>query len=370
MIIRKKCVFCENNNFDYLYQINKMPAFMGVVDQKQEFVFEDMIFIKCKDCGEIQLKNLLNIDLVYLYNHNTEIVGELWKKHYEEFIKFIGNNILEKVILEIGDPSAKIAKLTDIYKKWIILEKNPNIKSKDKIIFKKGLFDDKFNIKENIDILIHSHLLEHIYEPLTFFRKCREILNEEGDIFFSIPDMGFFLKNNFSPNSILHFEHTYYLDDFYLKKICEKTGFKIVKSYKFMNHSLFYHLKKSNFKIKKFKPKQILSKQFICLYNIHFDKIKKINNIISKEKNVFIYGAHISSQFYIFNGLDTSKIIGILDSASSKNKKYLYGTNLQTFNPSIISEYNKVIVIASHMGIYYKEICYNLKKINKNTIII
>jgi predicted SAM-dependent methyltransferase len=367
ILSRDNCVVCKSNDLKRILSIESMPVYMGVVEENNNYIFEDMTFSKCNNCNEIQLDRLMDLDVVYSHNHNTEIVGNLWKKHYDEFIKFLGD-VSGKTILEIGDPSAKIAKLIDTYKKWIIVEKNPNLESSDKIFFDKKFFNNDFTIEDKIDIIVHSHLLEHIYVPIDFFKKCRDILSDNGSMFFSIPNMKFSLENKFSPNAILQFEHTYYIDEYYLQKICDVTGFEIVNKMYYDGHSVFYQLNKSEIRNTEYLNNYV-SNNYIDLYNLHLDKIKDINNSLCKS-NIFLYGAHITSQFYIFNGLNCDSIIGILDGSISKQEKYLYGTNLKTFDPNIISTFDDVTVIVSHMGIYDKEISEFLQKINNRVTIL
>jgi predicted SAM-dependent methyltransferase len=352
---------CQSNDLKRVLSIESMPVYMGVVQENSNYIFEDMTFSKCNKCHEIQLDRLMDLEVVYSHNHNTEIVGNLWKKHYNEFLKFMGN-VSDKTILEIGDPSAKIAKLTDNYNKWIIVEKNPNLESSGKIFFEKKFFNNDFSIDEKIDIIVHSHLLEHIYVPIDFFKKCRDILSDDGYMFFSIPNMKFSLDNKFSPNAILQFEHTYYIDEYYLQKICDLTGFEIVNKMYYDGHSVFYQLRKCEIKNVTYDTNYV-SDKYVSLYNLHTSKIEDINKSLGKG-NIFLYGAHITSQFYIFNGLNCNNIIGILDGSASKHNKYLYGTNLKTFDPNIISMYDDVTVIVSHMGIYVKEISESLQNIN------
>jgi len=366
--LRDNCVIC-GSNIEKIMILGEMPVYMGVSEKNEDYLFDDMIFSECINCKNIQLGRLLDPNIVYLRNHNVEIVGEMWRNHYYHFLDFIGDGIDRKIVLEIGDPSAKIAKLTDIYKKWIIVEKNTHLKSTEKIIFRQEFFDEEFHIEEKVDTIIHSHLLEHIYEPVDFFKKCRSILSDDGDIFFSIPNMSFFLENNYSPNSILHFEHTYYIDYNYVKIICERTGFRIIKTEYFKDHSVFFHLRKNSVKIVEHKCER-LSEKFSNLLEQHISKIDEINKIISNEDIVFIYGAHITSQFYIFNGLNNDKILGVLDNSASKINKYLYGTDLKTFSPEEIIRYERVTVIVSHMGIYVDEISKSLKYLKNNIILI
>ena len=60
-----------------------------------------------------------------------------------------------------------------------------------------------------VDLFIHSHLLEHIYEPLDFLNLINQYLKKDGMHIFSLPNMkkmiekGFANAMNFSIHSIL-----------------------------------------------------------------------------------------------------------------------------------------------------------------------
>lgn len=368
---RKKCVICDSENLKDFLKIDKMPIYMGVGDDNriENSLISEMIFCECLNCYNIQLRKLIDIELIYSHNHNIDTVGELWNNHYYSFLNFVNDGFDNKNILEIGDPSAKIAKLTDCYNKWLIVEKNPAISSSDKIKFIESFFDDNFSIREKVDVIVHSHLFEHIYEPKKFLEKCNIILNDGGDMFFSIPDLRYFLEGDFLPNSILQFEHTYFIDEYYVKYLCSLTGFKFIKKHRYENHSVFFHLKKSDDNQFDDKTNKI-SDRFLELYNNLKTKINNINSNIKNNKNVFLYGTHVTSQSYIFNGLRTDNIIGLIDSSKSKIGKSLYATDLITYSPNIIKDYNNVIVICSHMGIYKDEISKMLITINPDVILM
>ena len=369
-MLRTNCAICKYPELNEFLIIKKMPVFMGVTDVSTSGELRDMIFCECTSCNNIQLKELLDLEVVYSSNHNTETVGDLWKNHYSSFLNFIGDKFVNKNVLEIGDPSAKIAKLTDVYRKWIIIEKNPNFESDDKIIFINKFFEEDFQIDDQIDVIVHSHFFEHLYEPITFLKKCHEILCEDGEMFFSIPDLRHFLEGDFLPNSILQFEHTYFIDETYVKYLCENNGFTIVKTHKYRNHSVFFHLKKTTLKNSEKIITDRISQIFINKYKILRGRISLINQSIKNDYNVFLYGAHVTSQSYLFNGLSTSKIIGLIDGSNKKIGKYLYGTNFKTFEPDIIKNYEQVTVICSHMGIYKDEISKNLISINSRVKIL
>jgi hypothetical protein len=98
-----------------------MPIFMGVnKDNRKEEILK-MSFFGCLNCGEVQIKELVDLSLLYHDNHNIGVIGKIWENHYIEFSEFIKNDIKNKTILEISDPSAKIAKLSNGFDKWYIV---------------------------------------------------------------------------------------------------------------------------------------------------------------------------------------------------------------------------------------------------------
>lgn len=367
---RNRCVICEGEELVDFLTIEQMPAFMGVTDVQTDGTKYDMVFCECKSCKNVQLRELLDLELIYSMNHNTEVVGELWKNHYYSFLDFVGDGFINKTILEVGDPSAKIAKLTDVYKKWIIVEKNPDFSCSDKVIFIEKFFEEDFDLYDSIDVIVHSHFFEHLYEPIEFLHKCYNILSDNGEMYFSIPDLRHFLDGDFLPNSILQFEHTYFIDKIYLEYLCDKTGFGIENYFYYNNHSVFFHLKKVNEKKEPIYVNQDIKSVFVNKYQKLRNRISEINKEIESDKNVYLYGSHVTSQSYINNGLDISNIKGLLDGSSAKIGKYLYSTDLMTFSPTIIESKNDVTVICSHMGIYRDEISQRLKNINSFVKII
>jgi predicted SAM-dependent methyltransferase len=366
MVERINCVVCNSNKLSNFLEL-KMPVFMGVLEHTQkEYLIEDMIFCECTKCGCVQIKNLIDNKILYQNNHNIDVVGEIWEEHYEKFVSFI--DVEDKIVLEISDPSAKIASKIKNYDKWFIVEPNPNLDSSKNIIFIKEFFDDDFTIDNKIDIIIHSHLFEHIFDPNKFIKKCNNILKNDGKMFFSVPNLEIILKDGNSPNNVLHFEHTFYYDNIIIDFILNKNGFKVNKMEYYKNHSIFYEVEKCDVNEVSI-DYQNIKKFFMDSYKKHINNISNINQKII-DKNTFLFASHISSQFYLFNGLNKDKIICLLDNSNSKENKYLYGTNLITKKPNIINNYDECVVICSHTGIYYNEIKSGILSIkNKITII-
>jgi SAM-dependent methyltransferase len=365
------CVIC-NGNLKHIYSIENTPIMLSSVENKQKFIYSNMSFSQCCLCNTIQLDKLIPLEILYSNSHNYNSVGETWKGYFQLFNEKISKILKDKNILEIGCPSGKIALSHNDYNKWYIVEpnKNKSIDFNEKIIFIESFFDDKFKIKDKIDIIIHSHLFEHIYDPNIFLKKCYEILEENGEMIFGVPDMQHISENKLSLFLGIFFEHTIFLNKDNIVFLLQKNGFDIIDIIDYKNHSTIYHVKKS---------KIINSISFVTVYNyyetfmssinVFLNNIKYFNSIIENtNKNIYIFGASYNTQLLLTIGLNKNKINGILDNCKDKQCKYLYGYNIIITNPEIIKDNDSIVIL--HNGYYSNEIREQLKKINSITEII
>lgn len=360
-ISRNKCVICENKTLSVFLEY-AMPVYMGDISTIDGHSYSKIVFSECDECFTVQLKECVSPDVVYQFNHNREVVGMIWDSHYHKFAEFL-NCYENKNVLEISDPTAKLAKKLNGFNKWYIVEphSNPELDT-EKIIFINQFFDENFFVNDKIDIIVHSHFFEHTLEPSDFFKKCNSLLEEGGKMFMSVPNLESILYEGYSPNNVLHFEHTFYFDYDTINYLAKKNGFKILKKEFFNKHSLFLELIKTeveNVESPKFRKNSDL---FLNSYN----RYKTLIDTINKSEDKFIlFGCHVSSQFLIFNGLDRKKIEFIIDNSVLKQGKYLYGTDILTKSPSEISKYDCGIIV-SHTGVYSREISEGLVKIKPN----
>ena len=103
----------------------------------------------------------------------------------------------------------------------------------------------------------------------------------------------------------------------------------------------------------------------------HKSEVEKTNKQIEGSPNpIFLFGAHIFSQYLTVFGLNTSKIIGILDNSVQKQWKRLYGTSLKVFSPTVLIKYlNPVCILRA--GSYNDEIKSQIvKEVNAGTIFV
>ena len=368
---RIKCSIC-NSNIEHIYKIDNIPNQLSCVNEPN-LEISTLSISQCVECNTIQLDKLIPLEILYKNSHNHNSIGNLWNNYFELFIKKIQNIINNKTVLEIGCPSGKIALKSNYYKHWYIVEpnKNPDVIFKENITFIEKFFNDDLSLNEKIDVIIHSHLFEHIYEPNIFLSKCNKILNDNGDMFFGVPNMEYFIKTNTCPFLGLFFEHTIFLNKENISYLLNKNNFEIIDIIDYENHSILFHCKKRSF------LQKINNSFFIPKYNDSFFMtlkyyetfIKKCNDSIRKtNKNVYIFSASYITQIILAIGLNAGKLNGILDNCKEKEGKYLFGYNLKIFNPSILSNEDSIVILKN--GYYANEVLLQIKDINSHTEII
>jgi 2-polyprenyl-3-methyl-5-hydroxy-6-metoxy-1,4-benzoquinol methylase len=374
-MIRNNCVICKQSLINK-FKITNIPVTIKC-SLDTNFVRDTLSFSICNYCDTIQLDKLIDLNILYAESHNLQSVGETWKKYFNFFSYKIKTLIENKSVLEIGCPSGKIANLSKNYKKWNIIDPNINpnqINDKNIVLFNNFFDNNILNcIRDKIDIIIHSHLFEHIYEPNDFLKNCFEILQEDGKMFFSIPNMQYIADNYIAPFFGVFFEHTIFYNIDNITYLLNNNKFEIIYIDYYENHSIFFYVKKN---------KNITSVERIPKINNidkFFDNINHYNNFIlncieeinkfKDNKYIYIFGASYNTQILLSMGLITNiNITAILDNCVEKQNKYFYGFNILIKSPDILKDNDSIVILKN--GVYSTEIYSQIMNINKNTHII
>lgn len=376
-LIRKRDILNYSKNLEQIHKIKKFPVFMGAVTHpEKEDILSDMIWEIGTDTGMIQLKKLVPLDVLYQSNHSSGLIGNLWNLHHEKFAKFI-SKFNPKKVFEIGGAHGILAKKYEAFNPnidWTIIEPNPIPIEGSKAKFIKGFFNENSNFDLNDSTIIHSHTLEHIYDPNMFLKSISQKVEHNAYQIFSVPNINEMIKRKYTNG--LNFEHTYFLTEEFIKIFLENSGFEIVEKEFFQkDHSIFICAKKNINLVKDPNLKknyyEINKKTFMSYVKHYDDLISQLNIKISKlNSSVYLFGAHIFSQYLITNGLKVKKIKSILDNDPLKKKKRLYGTSLIVDDPLIIKNEDAPVVILK-AGVYTEEIKTQIiNDINKNCIFL
>ena len=365
---RLACALSGKSGIEHVYSFKRFPILITCTNESETSgdLFADMDW-GCSDAGHLQLINLLDPSLIYSNYHTTGVVGKTWQIHHQKFFNFINTNNYKNV-LEIGGASGKLAEHFLAHDKdftWSIIE--PSIKTSNtdtRIKFISSFFEThEFNGK--FDTIVHSHCLEHVYDPIKFLNKINSLLDYGDCQYISIPNMRFGLEN--TAVNTLSFEHTFYIDDLVLEYILNKTGFKVVDKI-VENHSIFVKAVKSKNipdNHTDFSYVKELFNKYISNLN---DDVLKINQNIKNNK-IYLFGAHMFSLVLLNMGLLSNQVECILDNDAEKQNKRLYGTNFKVKSPNCLKEIKDPIVLI-RAGVYTNEIKESILKINSTTVFV
>jgi len=368
-LVRNHSIIVFEGEVEELSSIKKFPVFIGSTDEPIENdVFSDLTFDICKTTGMIQLRNLVDPKLVYSKFH-SEAIGKTWELHHESFSRLIRNYSKDKNVLEIGGSDSGLAlKTLENIKSWAIIEPNLKFKYLDP---KLSYIEDFFsvgtilnNYGHKFNLIVHSHVLEHTLEPLSFLHEINICLKKGDHHIFSVPNLYKYLENKFV--NTINFEHTLFLTEEFIDFFLKSEGFKIIEKQNYLEHSIFYVTEKTNGipflnppeKYKEYK------KLYLDCYNYYVNFVEEFNMILEKtQKTVYLFGAHVFSQYLISLGLNTSKIECILDNSQLKRGKRLYGTNLTIKLPTDVKLDGSLIILK--VGQYKDEIKNQLNNLSQ-----
>jgi SAM-dependent methyltransferase len=373
LIERDFDVITGSPNIEHLDTLENVPVFMGCVDHQEALdLRQDIAWWISRESGLIQLKKLLPLDVLYPESHGAGAIGALWGKHHKAFAKFL-NQSTPTSIFEVGGAHGILAleyrQFDDI--PWTILEPNPAPTDGCEAHFIKGFFDEHFKYSDHFDTVVHSHVFEHIYNPDEFMAHLSGFMSPGKKLVFSLPNMQVMLERKYT--NCLNFEHTVYLSEDYIEYLLTNNGFKVVeKSYYLDDHSIFYAaIKETNTPPTQLNVDLYTTNRNLYLAYIehHKELIFNINNQLSKieVEDVFLFGAHVQSQYMIGFGLDVSKIKCILDNDSNKHGKRLYGTDMMVASPNILKNLHFPLIIV-RAGTFTEEIVTQIKEINPTSI--
>jgi 2-polyprenyl-3-methyl-5-hydroxy-6-metoxy-1,4-benzoquinol methylase len=306
----------------------------------------------------LQLKKLSPLEILYQAQH-AGAVGGIWMEHHLRFAHFL-NKFKPTSVLELGGAhgilATRYSELKDI--SWTILEPNPAPVIGCKAKFIKGFFDENFKHDESFDAVVHSHVFEHIYKPNDFMRYLAGFMADGKRLIFSIPNMQVMLERKYT--NCINFEHTVFLTEVYVEYLLAKHGFRLdAKEYFMDDHSIFYSAVRDVTIDPTPLPDGLYEKNkklYLDYINYHKELISDLNEKVqASTQPVYLFGAHVFAQYLIEMGLDTKKIVCLLDNDKNKQGRRLYGTNLKVESPQILSNVIRPNIILK-AGIYNKEI--------------
>lgn len=358
-IDRDRDIVLGYRDLELLHCFKNFPVFMGCTDQPiDQDIVHDMNICISQGTGMLQLNPVLPLDVVYQKEHDSGTTGASWMHHHRSLAEFI-SRYNPSSVFEIGGGHGMLnAEYCENhgYVMWRILESNPSPVPGCQAEFQKGFFNADTEIDKDVDMLVHSHCLEHFYQPTEFFDRAAKL--KAGTMMcFSVPNLQAHLERCYT--SVLNFEHTYFCTEDIIEYWLAKSGFELVDKYYYRDdHSIFYAARKvDNIDHTPVTNMYNRNKSMFENYiNYHKKLVADINTITeATDRPVFLFGAHVFNQFLLNFGLDSSKIECLLDNNARKHDKRLYGTALTVKSPAVLADFENPLVIL-RSGVFNEEI--------------
>jgi 2-polyprenyl-3-methyl-5-hydroxy-6-metoxy-1,4-benzoquinol methylase len=273
------------------------------------------------------------------------------QRQFKYLNKFIKNH---KNILDVG---CAVGYTLSLFKEegFEALGLEPSAKNKEIAKDKYGVevetrFLDKNGLDgREFDIVMLSHVVEHLKHPRDIFQNIRRVLSSDGLLFIETPDIDQFDEKDLYQFS---FEHINYFNLGSTTNLLKNCGFELVDSIVFQNNEStapFYPTLGSIWKKgdKKFELENYYeaNRQTIQTYIDLIKKFRggltdKVDTIISSHKNIAIWAAGtLTSQLISQTNLMDGNIVAIFDNDSKKNGLKMEGINI--YKPTMSAEYFK-----------------------------
>jgi SAM-dependent methyltransferase len=375
-IERPASTITGKKNLEALYTFHDFPVFMGCTDQPIENdILADMNWAIDPETGLIQLTKLVPMEILYMDQH-MDATGATWAAYNSALAKFIVDNKIGN-ILEIGGGSGKLAYNIlelDNTLTYTVVEPNPTFEEIERLKIIHAFFSKGMELEESIKTIVLSQVLEHVYDPISFLTEVNESLPIGGRFVFGYPNLEFLFSNYYT--NAINLEHTMLMTEYFVDYFLERTGFKILSKIDYDNHSHFYSVEKNHIPLNDENLKiesryEHYKEMFNGYISYHKGMVQILNReILETTSDVFLFGAHIFSQYLFSFGLDTSNIKYILDNSPMKQEKRLYGSTLMVKSPKVLAGIDKPLIILK-AGLYNEEIKKDiLENINSTAIFI
>ncbi len=225
-----KCIFCDRLNNQIVIQEN---GYKG---------------IKCYECGLIYISPRPKVEeIIKLYSHGTanaspeshisaSFVKRLYAKHHLAKIKMF---IKKGTMLEIGagagyflDEARK--ELFEVYGIELNSVQAEFMRNKLGIPCEESLLDVTLYGGKKYDIIYHCDVISHFYNPISEFHKINNILNKNGLVIFETGNLGDVRKEYYKHFTKFQYpDHLFFFSENNLLEVLRRTGFELVKIYKY-----------------------------------------------------------------------------------------------------------------------------------------
>lgn len=225
------CPICNNKSYNQEKQY-KTKTNLPTFQHKQ--------LVRCIECGSYSIYPVPSTEeLSYYYklywkNESFEALKLVFKAQAEARQKYLKKYYIQKninrviKILDVGAGYGSIGlNLRKKFKPHLVeynaLEIDPKaVKFLQKNLKPRRIFNNVTFIKGKYDLIILSHILEHIENPLYYLMTIKSKLTKGGILFIEIPNQDYLFKTTNEP-------HLIFFDTNAISYLLNRAGFKILR---------------------------------------------------------------------------------------------------------------------------------------------
>ena len=379
-----KCRYCntvfnERRLVDYGV-LPMTPNALGkdeLLNESAQYHTYDYSVTSCPNCGLIQ--QVGNPDMYVLYHKfKNQQMGPTWDQHYVSYADFITKHAsTDGLFLEVGCGDYALAQelLQRGVPKVVTVDRITGTAKppSEKIEHKNGFLEEVV-LNDSYDAVYSSHVFEHIEEIHKHFEVVVKNILEGSQYFISLPDFKPWIENNYL--NAFNQEHVTYsfLSD--IEYITGMYGFRLIEKQEWRGHSLFVALEY----VGREKLGDVSAVQQEIDYKTNIlenfsdvhNKLKEYLRAQTSEKKVYLFGGNSSSQILLSYALKDVKVECILDNASIKHNRYLYGHDIMVRDPSFLANIDAAedSILIVFVGAFSAEIKDQVSKINPKLKVI
>lgn len=230
---------------------------------------------------------------------------------------------------------------------WVIAEPQPSPVEGCTAEFITGFFPVCMPDTGRYDIIVHTHVIEHMESIKGFLDDVKGHLRKDGKMIFSLPDMQPMLRKKMT--SIINFEHSFLITETYLDLFLKESGFRIDSKLHYGDgHSLIYETTYTDREEKIAVCDLYASnrKGLLEYIRYHEELVRNWNEKMEREtRKIYLFGGHITTQYFVGYGLNIARIESILDNDTQKIGKRVGGIDKRIQSPKVLAGEDEAVVI-------------------------
>lgn len=379
------CPICNNDTKEDIILLGSNMKVMG-----DSFSKTPSKLVVCKKCGCVYVELDATQDNFNQYydSHFAKTISYYdnfgineTKEYFNNIYKIIKPHIrLDSKILDLGSGVGEFSKyLLDLnYKNLMSIDPSSHCIMQAKKLDVNTLKLDSFNaynvLKEKFDLIIISHVIEHILDFKLALENAKKMLKNDGKIYIEVPDCTKYADVDFPSYFFFTYEHVVHLTLETFKNIEKCYGLKVVSQKAYLKANKYYVIG-GLFEINKNKIEPIYqsdAKNSILKYikfsqNKLIDIIEKLEN---SQEELILWGIGASTAQLLAETFDNCNVIKLVDANTSRqglefkisNKTYIIE------DPKNVAKTSATIVILPTM--YKDSIIKQIKQMGyKNKIV-